>query len=801
MKDSGNRNAAVVFEEFDHTARKLEFDEVLEVLASSAGNPRTRERLLATRPLSSCERIELSQGEIQELLVLREGGEDVPISGWRDSWHILKTINAEGIATSGENLAGIAEGEKTAREVGRFLKRHTEELPLLSRHLAGLSIQDEIISHISRTIGPDYEVLDSASSELSKIRKQINELRARLRRDFADFASKKSGGKGYEFVTMRGERYVVALPRNEAARVKGIVHQASASGASLYVEPLEFVEDNNMLESLVQEERREVERILRELTAEVFRNRDDLLGNQDVLLEIDLVSAKAVYARRYQCQKPVHSVHGEFILRGARHPLLEKRFEQEGQGRTVTPLDLNCDADLKALVISGPNAGGKTVALKTTGLLVMMDRSGLLIPCQDGTTIPEYDMVFADIGDDQSIEKSLSTFSSRIVHMKRLLELVNHRSLVLIDEIGDGTDPEEGAALAEAMLDRLIGVCGRVIVTTHLRKLKSWAHETPGAMNATLEFDPERLEPLFILRMGIPGRSWGIEMAGRMGLPRDIVDRAKTGLDTDALRMEELLAHLEMTERMVEKKRKELLKKENLLSEIITSYRSHLDRFREDREELVQEARKEALEIISSTRRDMENLVQEIRMKQAEREAIRRAHESMQARKAEFEKKLERKHPTVPLNPEDCKPGRWVEIVSLGQVGKILSIKHSSKVSLELKGGLRVETRVEDLAPHGPIDENADVRTVSWTTGPFEPVPIEIMVRGMEREEALEKVDAFLDKAVLQGFKRVVVIHGVGRGILKKAIHEFLAKDPRVEDFHPGEPARGGDGMTVVMLK
>jgi DNA mismatch repair protein MutS2 len=597
---------------------------------------------------------------------------------------------------------------------------------------------------------------------------------------------------------MRGERYVVSLPRSAAAEVKGIVHQASGSGASLYIEPLEFIEKNNMLESLLEEEKQEVRRILAELTAAVFEHRDALICNQNELLDLDVISAKASFAVKFRCVPPAHGGDQTLILKGGRHPLLEQRLAAEG--REIVPLDLACGPALRALVISGPNAGGKTVVLKTVGLLTLMDRAGLLIPCREGTVMPDYDKVFVDIGDDQSIEKSLSTFSSHVMRLNRILTLADGNSLVLVDEIGDGTDPEEGAALAEAVLERLLGLCGRTIVTTHLRTLKGWAHVQEGVENATLEFDHERLEPLFRLRLGVPGRSWGIEMAGRLGLSADIIERARDGLGADVLRMEELLAHLERTEQAVGREREELLRKERTLGELVEKYRDKLDRFREHRDELEDEARQEALDIVTSTRREMERLVKEIRTTQAERRTIREARERLQRRQEDFARRTQRSAAVKPIDPAAVIPGAWVQIMSLGQRGKVLSVGDSPRVQVELQGGVRVETNIDDLAASSPVEE-AGRPMATWSAASFEPVTGELMVRGMERGEALEAVDSYIDRAVLQGLRTVVIIHGVGRGVLRHAIYEALRGDPRVDDVHPGEPASGGDGVAVVHLK
>lgn len=805
MKHRNEDNqSSTLLEEFHHASEKLEFEAVLDMLASFTVGERTAEAIRGTRMLESTEMVERSQSEIREALGLSEGGEDLPLAGWVDSWIIIQAINAEGIAAEPGGLRRIADAELSASRLCAFLAKRESELPLLSTFLRRFDIQEGIAGRISGSIGAEGEVVDGASRELARIRRTMRSLRERMRKECADFVQRRGAGKGYEFVTMRGERYVVSLPRGEAVHVKGIVHQTSASGASLYVEPFEFVEQNNALESLVDEERKEIERILRELTSLVYSKRDSLSGNQASMLELDAIRAKAAFAKRYACEMPAHSVDGTFHIRGARHPLLEKRFTDEGSGRVVKPLEMRCGRELKVLVISGPNAGGKTVALKTVGLIVMMDRAGLLVPCGEGTIVPDYQSLFVDIGDDQSIEKSLSTFSSRIVRIRRILDNVDGKSLVLIDEIGDGTDPEEGAALAQAVLDTLIEVCGRTIVTTHLGPLKGWAHETDSAENATLEFDPDNLEPLFLLRMGVPGRSWGIEMAGRMGLPDGIIERAKESLGDKTLRLEELLADLERAERAVLGQQQELERKENVLSELIESYRSNLDRFRRDRDDLRQKAREEALEIVSSTRKEMENLIKEIRMTQAEREVIREARTSIEERKREFERMIERERKKGGLGIGDIREGAWYEIASIGRAGKALPFKAGSeRVFLELPGGLRVETSIDDLSPAHDVEESVPpVKGYSWTGNVSqEPAASELMVRGLERQEALERVDVFLDRAVLQGLRQVTIIHGVGRGILKRAIYDMLKKDPRVRDVRPGEPALGGDGVAIVELK
>ncbi len=787
-------------EEVHHSALKLEFDSILSMIAEYSNSELTRERIHSGGMLGSLAEIEKSQKEIQELIVLRENGGGLPLSGWKNSWPVLKSINSQGKIAIAEDLVTIASAEKKAAEVSGSVKSQIDDLPLISFYSENLRIHKEIIEKIERAIGKDGEVLDHASRSLAKIRKQIGSQRNRLRKEFSEFSARKSGGKGYEFVTVRGDRYLVSMPLSEASQVKGIVHHTSGSGASLFIEPIEFVEGNNQLETLLQDEKKEIARILAELTSEVFEARDRLLNNQELLLELDVIYSKALFSIKYGCRSPLHSEDGTMDLRQARHPLLEKKLSSDGPGEIVG-LDIECGSWTGVLVISGPNAGGKTIALKTVGLIMMMDRYGLPVPCADETVLPDHKNIFVDIGDDQSIERSLSTFSSRIDRMRKILEFADRDSLVLVDEIGDGTDPEEGASIACALLEEFSRLCGRTIVTTHMSALKGWAHEKESAENATLEFDSEKMQPLFRMRMGIPGRSWGIEMAGRMGLPERIIDDARNRLEESSLRLEELLGHLEKTERLLILEREELLHKEEEISRLISSYRDHIDSFERERGEMVREARTEALDIVSSTRAEMEKLVREIRITQAERNVILRSRDIIRKKTSEFEKKVNSQDSRAAYRPDELKAGMFVKVDTLDREGKILECRDTSRVIVELDGGLRVETKIEDLSESKNVKRDMSSGSVSWMPDPSEPVSTELMIRGLERVEALEEVDAFLDKAVIHGLDTVRIIHGIGKGILKKAVYDMLRSDPRVKSFEPGEPAHGGDGVARVRMK
>ncbi|MCK4537767.1 MAG: Smr/MutS family protein [Candidatus Krumholzibacteria bacterium] len=790
-----------LIEEFENASLKLDLSTLLDVIAGNALSERASAAIVSSAMCDSAEEMKESQSEIREVMSLFDNGEDIPLQGWRDSSKVLSRMTAAGSVISGEELLLVAKAEKKALEVQRSMASKEDGLLSVSRHLGGFTDSGSVVKNILRCIDTTGEVEDSASSELRSIRKRSSGLRNRMRKEFADFASSSRTGDGNEFVSVRGDRYVVSVPRSDSAAIKGLIHHTSGSGASLFIEPYEFIEKNNRLESLLREERRELERILAGLTLEVFELREELSSNQDILVRLDTIRAKSLFSRDYRCTMPLRSTDGTMNLRNARHPLLERMLRASKVQGEIVGLDIECKPELSVLVISGPNAGGKTVALKTIGMVVLMDRLGLPVPCGDESILPFHRDIFVDIGDDQSIERSLSTYSSRIERMTSILDLVRHDSLVLIDEIGDGTDPQEGAAIGCALLEELIRVSGRSIVTTHMSVLKGWAYDTKGAENATLKFDSERVLPLYQLQMGIPGRSWGIEMARRLGLQERIVETAIKKAGEDTIRLEELLGHLEKTGILLDREREELATQEKELSGLISEYKEKVGVFDKKREEMEESARRDALDLINKTRGEMEHLVREIRTRQADREVIRKARTELKQTSEMHEKILKKKEIPSVIDPELLRPGSSVMINSLKKHGKIISIEGGGRIKIELPGGMRVETRDSDLSEWSGDSRKKKQERITWMIGNADPVSPELMVRGMERIEALEEVDAYLDKAVLQGLTTVRIIHGIGKGILKKAIYDMLRRDPRVAEAHPGEPAIGGDGVAVVKLK
>jgi DNA mismatch repair protein MutS2 len=787
-------------EEFFHTSRKLEFDLVLQLIADYAESERAKKTIKEIKPLPSTEDIERNQSEIVELVNSRDIGETIPIAGWEDTGGVLEEIAAQGTIVENREMVQIARGENQAVRVKEYFSKNSDSFSLLGNYSRKLVTHEELATRILSIIGDDYEIVDNASKRLSELRKEIRSAQKTLRKRFTDFAADRGKGDGREFVTIRGNRYVVALSRSNIYNIKGIVHHESSSGASVFIEPFELIEENNRLEALVQDERKEIIRILRELTNDIHSNIENLVENQDILCQLDIINASARFSRRFQCCKPKHSLDGRLILRKARHPLLQRQFEKDNKRDEIVGLDFESDSDLKIIVISGPNAGGKTVVLKTIGLIILMNRTGLLIPALSGTIIPNYKNVLVDIGDDQSIKKSLSTFSSRVLRIKRIFSIVDSEMMVIIDEIGDGTSHEEGEAIAEVVLAKLKDVCGKVIVTTHYTGLKGWAHEENGVINATMEFDSVNLKPLYTMRLGVPGRSWGLETARRLGLSDDLIRAASEKLDDSSQDLEGLLSYLEDKRQLLEENLSKSRDMQKRLADLATDYGERLNYLNKNADKYEKEARKEALKVVSEARTTVEGLVSEIRETQADKKSIKRAKDQIAKSKRLLEEKVKRDEEVQYVLPGEVKPGQWMRIVSLGKEAKVISVSDSERVFMEFEGGIRVETSIEDIVPLTEKRETSNQRKVKWAAS-AEPVYPEIMIRGLEKIEALEMVDHLIDRAVLQGLGSVRIIHGIGKGILKRAVYNRLRKDPRVKDIHPGEPAIGGDGVAVVELK
>lgn len=781
---------------FDHAARVLGLFEVLALVSSACVNAGARAAVAALRPLTDAGAIRASLAEIDEYRRLREESGDIaiPDTSYRDD--VAKI--AEGARGTADGLRRIADGERAIAELARFVAGEAGSFPKLAAIAAASSPHEDIVAEIDRAIDADGEVRDDATPALKSIRRDIRGARNSLR----ERAEKMVGDLGADaHATVMGTRHVLVVPRGKVKRGAGLVHGASQTGGSLYLEPMALLDLNNELETRLADELEEIDRILRALSDRVRRAAPTIVANADVVDTLDAVRAKAAFAERFGCITPDLSADdvARLHLVRARHPLLTLALDRSGALASLIPLDLTVEQSQRLMVITGPNAGGKTVALKTVGLFALMLQCGLPLPCANGSEMPVFERVLVDIGDEQSLESSLSTFTSHLTHLSRMTQLANERVLCLIDEIGDGTDPDEGAAIAIATLERLLASGAAVIATTHYGRIKTFALETPGVANASMAFAEETARPQFRLLQGIAGRSRGIDTARRTGFDGELVRRAEAILGGEAFRLESALARLEASHAAMERERDALEAERIRLAALSASAEEKERAFTLTRKEASRRAVREAEEMLAETRRDIEDIVRRLREKAADKETIRESRERV-------EKIL------AGVRDRAREPEASAEALKSVAVGDRVSLSPSGRpagtvVEVDRKdafvdfGGKRIRARIGKIyrAAAGTGDKEKAPQAIAVD---YEPVgESEIHVRGMLREDALELVSRFIDRAVLSGLREVKVVHGLGEGILSRAVREELGRDPRVASFRFGNPMEGGNGVTFVTLR
>jgi DNA mismatch repair protein MutS2 len=637
-------------------------------------------------------------------------------------------------------------------------------------------------------------VRDDATPELRRLRRAIRAARTTLR----ERVEKLVGELGADsHATVSGARHVLVVPRAKVKRGTGVVHGASQSGGSLYVEPLAVLELNNELETHLADETEEVDRILEALSVRVRAVAPAILANADVVERIDLVRAKEAFGKRFGCIAPEISREERVRLVRARHPLLSLALERAGRFDQQVPLDLVLEPSERLMIITGPNAGGKTVALKTVGIVVLMLQCGLPVPCAHGSELPIFERVFADIGDEQSLESSLSTFTSHLRHLDDMVQRAGARALCLIDEIGDGTDPDEGAAIAIAALERLLAAGAAVITTTHFGRIKTFALETRGVANASMAFEDATSRPLYRLLQGLAGRSRGIDTARRTGFDAGVVARAEAILGGDAFRLESALARLESSYQELQKEREALAAARLRLEAATRDYEEKERAYSLTKKEASKKAAREAEEMLLLARREIEDLVRDIRTRAADKDVIRESRKRVDDMLSDVRGKAQALDPkSAPL----AKVGSG-DRVSLSPTGRpwgvVISVDRKD-VTVDM-GGKKIRARVGKLyAP--AAEETPSVRPGVGVE--FEPVgETEVRVRGMDRESAIDEVSRFIDRAVLSGLTEVKIVHGLGTGVLGKAVRESLSRDPRVASVRVGDPMEGGTGVTFARLR
>lgn len=781
----------------ERTLRVLEFTKIREMLAEKALTELGAERCRTLKPTDNLPQILQWQQETEEATVVLQYLGGHPMVAFADVRPAL-AMSDKGATLSPKALLSVAELLRASRAARDALITDRDNTPLLTEKAQGLASLRNLEQDITDAIISEDEIADRASSELMNIRRHLRGATERIKERLNQMIHSAAFQKYLQdpIITVRNNRYVLPVRAEYRQNVPGLVHDQSTSGATLFIEPMAAVEMGNELKQWELKEQQEIERILAALSAEIAPYAGQLKENVERLAELDFIFAKGLLSRQMTGVAPKLNADGYVNIIRGRHPLIDPE--------KVVPSNLWLGKDFTTLIITGPNTGGKTVTLKTVGLFTLMAQSGLQVPADLGTELAVFEQVFADIGDEQSIEQSLSTFSSHMTNIVDIMREVTPRDLALFDELGAGTDPTEGAALAQSILTRLNHIRVRTLATTHYSELKAYALSTKGVENASVEFDVETLRPTYRLSIGVPGKSNAFEISRKLGLPENLIDDAKKLLSTDSVRFEDVIANAEYHRQVAERERQiaaDAAKETVRLRDEAERLRREME---EKRETSMRKAREDARRLMESTRREAEGILSDLkRMKKAasapdaETNAIRRRLEqSVDGLSEGLRQKVDN---TLP--PKTVKPGDRVEILTLGQQGTVLAAP-DAKGEVQLQAGImKFKAHLSQLRLVRE-EKPKQKASVSAKTGALtRTVSMECDVRGMTLEEALSAVDQYLNEAVMAGLNEVSIIHGKGTGILRSGIQQHLKHHMLVKSFRLGVYGEGETGVTVVTLK
>jgi DNA mismatch repair protein MutS2 len=792
----------------------LEFDKLLELLRQRTTCAPGRRFVDGLHPGADRAAVTAEFALIREAREWLRAGRELGFGALVDPEGWLERLAGPGMVLEAREFLDAATLLETSGWLRQQFREEEAKFPLLAARAAGLSDFKDTLAVIRRSVLPGGEISDEASAALRKIRASITQTRDAIQKTLKHILRTKNAEAGEDYVTLRNDRFVIPLRAENRRSVAGVVHGASATGQTIFMEPLETVETNNQLVQLAEDEAVEIVRILRELTERLQRLREPLLLAAETIAELDGVFARARFAQEFDATVPEFSDAGELRLEAARHPVLENKLRKEG--RAVVPMTLALGGEERVLVISGPNTGGKTVALKTTGIAALSAQSGIPVAAQRAV-LPFFDRVLVDIGDEQSIAADLSTFSAHMLNLKAMLKAATPASLVLADEMGTGTAPEEGAALAVALLDEFRAKNCIVLATTHHDRLKTWASTTPGVVNAAVEFDDVNLRPTYRLRVGVPGGSSGIAIARRLGIAESIIERARALMAPEALEAADLIAYLHrsrdeldrMQQQMtaerhaleeerkklrgewVERQQKRIRELEEKFAEMQKRFDENVARVveavkeRELRGSLEKSARRKSLEVRGEAREELNAaVVQTISESQQDLGAPAAGKENVVA--------------------AQLVPGARVRVRGFSKAVVLRRIDGSSAEieagPLRMKVGLDEITGVESAGEVGAAKSSRGSITVRAQPAD-ENVGGEINLIGCTVEEATGRVDKFLDEAALANRSRVRIIHGHGTGALRKGLAQFLSKHPLVDSQSFETEERGGKAVTVVELR
>ncbi|MCH7322311.1 endonuclease MutS2 [Solibacillus sp. MA9] len=780
--------------------KTLEFDKVREQVAAFCTNSIGKQAIDELVPETDFETVVELLAEMDEgLAILRVKG-NVPLGGIFDVRPHARRSQIGGMLSPME-LMEIASTIRASRILRNFIEDiETEkdiEIPHFIERKEQMPVLTTLQQEINDCIDDNGAVLDSASAVLRSIRQSLRSEESKVRQKLESLTRGSNATKMLSdtIITIRNDRFVIPVKQEYRSHYGGIVHDQSASGQTLFIEPESVIQANNEVQRLKVKEKAEIERILLELTSKVAEVGHDIFVLVQLLGEIDVILAKGKYGQANKCTMPKMNQEGYTRLVRARHPLLPI---EEAVANTI-----EFGRDVTAIVITGPNTGGKTVTLKTVGLCTIMAQSGLPVPALDGSELAVFEQIFADIGDEQSIEQSLSTFSSHMVNIVDILSKFDDKSLVLFDELGAGTDPQEGAALAISILDEVVDRGARVMATTHYPELKAYGYNRPLVVNASVEFDIETLSPTYRLLIGVPGRSNAFEISKRLGLTNTIIDRAKSFTGTDRHEVESMIASLEESRLRSEREADEAHALLEDAAQIRAELEERLRIYDDKKESLEKKAKEKARKIVDEAKREAENVIAELREMKKLAAANVKEHEFIDAKKrldeaSPKENKVLQKAVAARERKQNLQIGDEVKVLSYGQKGTILD-KSSDEWVVQI-GILKMKLPDSDLEYIKPEKEQV-TRPNMNVKNRNSHVKLELDLRGERYEDALIRTEKYLDDALLANYPRVSIIHGKGTGALRQGIQSFLKNHKRIKSYRYGEAGEGGFGVTVVELK
>ncbi|WP_343290148.1 endonuclease MutS2 [Turicibacter bilis] len=774
----------------------LEFNKIKQTVDSLCACSLGQKRVEYLSPSIDEKQVEYSLNQSDEALKIILALGEAPLGGVTDITEAIKRAKISAML-SAQELLGISRLLYAVSQLKTFSERLNEikvDVPIFSSQVNSLVSLNSLQTAINDCIDETGYILDSASSELRNIRRSIQSTEARIKEKLNHVVSERRNKLTDGIVTIRNERYVVPVRAEAKNTFGGTVHDQSSSGNTYFIEPKEVVDLNNKLQEYHVEERREIERILRALTEEVKKFVDALAVNVEVLGEIDFMFAKGKYARLINGTRPKMNTKGIIRLVAARHPLIDQKV--------VVPNDIELGDEYTTIVITGPNTGGKTVTLKTVGLLTLMAQAGLLIPAHETSQLAIFDHVFADIGDEQSIEQSLSTFSSHMTNIVRIMERLTVNSLILFDELGAGTDPKEGASLAISILDYVKVRGARTIATSHYPELKAYAYENDDVINASVEFNIETLSPTYRLLVGVPGRSNAFEISKRLGLKEAILTTARAYVETERTEMTDLITKLEDHGLELDHEIQLLQKQNQEVEEMRLDYERKIAKFEAERERVLEEIKKEAFENIRQAKEEAEQIVADLRQAKKMADLSIKDHEltekltslkKSEAKQAEqFKRKARNKAP--------LKAGDEVMVLSLNRQGELIEKTKNGDWMVQL-GMMKVNIKEEDLEYLRQSVKKKDSGKGKMIHKRNTNVGIQLDLRGERYEDAMLRLDKYMDEVLLAGYQTVTIIHGHGTGALRQGVHKYLKKNKHVASFRFGGAGEGGTGATVVELK